>query len=123
MEHCDHRTSRDSIFFHSRAVNATYDKRHYCKSCGLVKEDGGKPASYFINKLTDISLLIDARGKRYGHARITKVEKRLMILAIEADDVLSEPYGSTRECQIRHFTDIVQRHRAIPECVIKEMCS
>jgi hypothetical protein len=114
---CEHVTSLDSVYlrpFRPKCHNT--EMRRYCEQCGLIEEGGGRPAEHFVNLLFALNRHISAR-KHLGIRPLTEVERRVIIQAMHASPLFTDPYGSTYTQQVSVFRSILSKHRVIPEGV------
>jgi len=84
----------------------------YCVKCGLVKRfSGEKPrdTGYYLNVL----------GLLAGEQRVTKVQIRLIVQALERAGI-DDSYGLDRYQQERLFVDVVMRHTKVSEESIRK---
>lgn len=114
---CAHVTSLDSVYlrpFRPKCHNT--EMRHFCEACGLIEEGGGRPAEHFVNLLFALNRHL-AHRKHLGIRPLADVERRVIIQALHASPLFTDPYGSTYAQQVISFRSILSKHRAIPEGV------
>lgn len=106
-----HVPSYDTIYLETTTPFRTVDRRHYCVECGLVLERGARTVYYFIDRLSEVQHMLRTRSRRLGTRDLTEAELRLIVKAMEGDQLFADPYGSTFETQAERFVDMLAYHR------------
>ena len=106
-----HVPSRDVIYLETRTPFRTVDRRHYCVECGLVQERGARAVCYFIDRLSEVQHMLLNRSRRLEIRDLTETEKRLIVKAMESDQLFTDPYGSTFKAQAERFVDMLACYR------------
>ena len=106
-----HIPSYDVVYLETTTPFRTVDRRHYCVECGLVLERGARTVCYFIDRLSEVQHMLRTLSKRFGTRDLTETERRLIVKAMESDQLFADPYGSTFEAQAERFVDMLTYHR------------
>ena len=106
-----HAPSYDVVYLETTTPFRTVDRRHYCVKCGLVLEQGARTVCYFIDCLSQVQHMLRTLSKRLRTRDLTEAELRLIVKAMESDQLFTDPYGSTFEAQAKRFVDMLVYHR------------